>query len=354
MDQINAQYPSLPGLEQAFSSVGSLVPDMATRQFQQADQAQSLNQMFGQQQYNQNEQMNPLLVQGQAATNRHTNAGAGLLEAQTPGAAAESQMKQTAARVDSAIPFDQKLQTAVADLKAKASDSDMKILGNHGQTMAQVGAAALANGGHVPLEMQHMVTPEIAQYLARPGGAQEMVKMGQAFQSASADRAAEREKLKITGDNAARVAGIEAGSREKVEQMGITAGKYLKRWNMSLDSKIDLEGDPVKKYTMLVDAAKQATDPEQQAYYMSRAQQIQNVATAKLAAAQPKPGSVDINQVAGVATNPGLPIAPPNMAPAASAPTENILAKLPPGSKNNGDGTFTLPSGKVVRPKQGQ
>jgi hypothetical protein len=132
-------------------------------------------------------------------------------------------------------------------------------------------------------------------------------------------------ELKTKLDAEKAMVGMREGGANERNQANINAGKFREKATLSLEVKIDTEGDPVKKYTLLLDAAQQARqsgDNEKAENYMARAAYIKNIADAKIAA-DAKPGSVDISKTTKgkVATNPRKDIAPPSTPTPTATPT---------------------------------
>jgi len=144
-------------------------------------------------------------------------------------------------------------------------------------------------------------------------------------------------------------------SAEAIAKANIDAGRWNRpgRTILTLEQNIDKEGDPVKKYTMLVEAAQAAMnsgDTDHAERFAARATAIKGIAEQSMAA---KGGG------AAVVTQPvgGKPQLTPRSGAGTKLPTppgvkQDPMSILPQGTKDNGDGTYTLPSGKRVRPKQ--
>lgn len=114
-------------------------------------------------------------------------------------------------------------------------------------------------------------------------------------------------------DMKAQIAAATAQTTLDKEEMGIKAGKYNKpnRFGLSISQQLQNEADPVKKLTLIRSAKAQAGSDEALQAMMPLLEelerQVRPIAEAKLSAAQPKPGSVDITGV----TDGAVPTQPP-------------------------------------------
>lgn len=110
-----------------------------------------------------------------------------------------------------------------------------------------------------------------------------------------------------------------------------------------------------QKMAALLDNAKrlQEDNPDLAESYRARARDLEPIARQELAAGGAQQTSISptgglVTSTRGDSVGPLMP-----QSQAAPAAVKDPMKILPQGSKDNGDGTFTLPSGKVVRPKQG-
>lgn len=239
---------SQPDLSQMFGqgNLFSTLYGMNREDQANANQAQNLSQAQQDQNFqaqNQPAQLALLQAQGPEAQAR-----ANLMAAQTPGAAAQSQIQQNSANADSSIPANVRNNAALHAKLAAMSDDDIKMVEN--------------------TVVKNMADPD-PQVRA---GAQIIYDNLPAMKQM-------RTKLTMEGNNSARVAGIEQAGANTRETQEINAGKYAKNTSDYLFQKsmtgnyqqqaggwtvkaveAEQNGDLVnaKKYQDLADAAKQA------------------------------------------------------------------------------------------------
>lgn len=152
----------------------------------------------------------------------------------------------------------------------------------------------------------------------------------------------------------------------QLHQMDIDAGKF-NRNKAATDPNYLLDqtkGDPTKAATVMTLMASTEPDPDKRAYYAGLSNKFQEIANLHATAGR-SPG-ITIGADGGLATNntygsqtptsntaipvmPGLPGY--QQQPQNVAPSKPPAPGLPPGTKDNGDGTFTLPTGQRVRRK---
>jgi hypothetical protein len=266
-------------------------------------QASQLKNMFDQ-------QNDPLRLQHQGLINQQ-------LDAQIPGMSADSSMKVRKNSNEGILNQDV-LDQAKRDFISKATDAHLKELYDKGQEMAYSLDPRIRAQGEAILAMH----PDIVK-----------------------DRMKQQEETK----RQLATTSLQGKTAKEIAQMNIDAGKFAKgsKVTLTLDQAIDNAKSAKERYQKLVDAAMQAKQSgNDDAYdnYMVRAEAVRPQAEAEIQNLTPKAGTPDLGAL-GVTANPSVSIAP-------KADTKSLLSKLPTGSKDNGDGTFTLPSGKVVRPKQ--
>ena len=271
----------LPDLSQLLGGVGGYAmgqqKDMAFRNNQMNQDAALQDLLFQQ-------QNDPIKIR-QAGLNADTTA------AQLPGWEADSADKQRTMKVKQGIPIDVETKAKLTDMYTKMSDDEVKQLDN---TLAK-----------------NLQSPDPAVREA----ATQTLQLTKEFQAA-------RLHAKYAADRADALAKNNAASALALEKARIEAGKYKKTGKASsMELTITNAKTARERHQALIDAAtvaKQDGDDSLAESYLARAENIRPQAEAELAAAQPRPGAVNVGAATGLATNPGLPIAPP--AAAASAP----------------------------------
>lgn len=192
--QLGVQQPDLSGMF-GQDSLFSTLYGMNREDQANANSAQNLGQAQQTQAFDAQNQ--PLALQQSAANVAHTNALAGLTQAQTPGAAATSTMKANEASADSSIPPELRNHAALKKTLSAMSDDDLKQVEN---TVSM-----------------NMASPDPKVR----SGAQLIYDNLPAMRSM-------RTKLTMEGANSARVAGIETGGAMARDKLEIEAGKYAK------------------------------------------------------------------------------------------------------------------------------
>lgn len=116
-------------------------------------------------------------------------------------------------------------------------------------------------------------------------------------------------------EHAMEVARINAASRENIERMGITAGKYDRNRATAFEDWFNKLKSPFQKYGALVDEATKARQggaPELADAYMERARMLQNAAAAEIdALRRGQQGAVDLGSLTNLPTRTAPGIAPP-------------------------------------------
>jgi hypothetical protein len=267
---MEAQYPGQPMPQENFFS-----GYQRQAQFENAEQNNYINQLLAKQKYDQDQQKFPHDVADLQSQTSARLAG-------IPGIMDSNRIKNVEADVAEGSR-QQQVEAKRMKIATEISDDKLKQAENHiGQRIATL----------------PMGSPEHQQAV------KQWENLGKIREI----------KMKLDAEKA-MVAMREGGATER-NQANINAGKFDPKATLSLEVKIDTEGDPVKKYTLLLDAAQQARqsgDNEKAENYMARAAYIKNIADAKIAA-DAKPGSVDISKTTKgkVATNPRKDIAPPS------------------------------------------
>lgn len=282
--------PQYPDLSKMFGQRSVMPTVLGQQQLQQANDQHGMNMQLAQQLMQHNQVMNPLLQKHQEMETQNMGSIMQGRQAQTDRANYELEM-------DKAIPKEQKIKALMQKMAREMSDDELKVSMN-----ALERAAVFGNDD----EKKKAITA--MQYM------KEMMKA----------RVAAEER----GDTARDVANIHALSNERVEKMRIDAGKYDKQWKTDILTKIEMEGDPTKKLSLLLDAAKMAQQRGDKTSYedlMTRAEFQSNLVKAKLRQNR-DPNKINIEGVTDgeVTRNPESPVMPndaPKPAPAASAPS---------------------------------
>lgn len=152
--------------------------------------------------------------------------------------------------------------------------------------------------------------------------------------------------------SAQKVANIHADTSryvaDKSAEARLGAAKARAPGTSSFEDVLGKAKEPRQKYSLLVDMAArvEADNPELAASYRARAMEQKAAAEAQLAAGGRPNAVIDptTGQLVYQTNAEGVKLPAPGGKP-------NLLSKLPPGSKDNGDGTFTLPDGRRVKPK---
>jgi hypothetical protein len=295
--QLGTQYPQ--DLNGIFGQFSMIPAQAALSQFQQATANNSQNMQQAQEDLRHSQVFNPLHEQGQDLSNQTTLA-------QLPGVQAQSQLLQNKASIDnSTLP--QQLEAAKAKIATETDDNKVKLIENHGQKLSYFGAVALANGGSIPLNLQAQMPDEVRQLLATRG-AQATKAVGDAMLAGAAARQTQRERENMITSRDLGVAGIHAGSQERINTANIEAGKFRNHSDAYQEFKAETSKDlnaqaaveDVKKERALQRAAgftqgspewKQAMEEAQvrsQRADALRAQETANKAAAANTANQPK------------------------------------------------------------------
>lgn len=76
--------------------------------------------------------------------------------------------------------YDQQKSNAVKKATVESKELSAKDIATYGQGLMQLGAAAKANGGSLPLSMMQSVDPEILKILQQPNGHEQIYNLGKA------------------------------------------------------------------------------------------------------------------------------------------------------------------------------
>lgn len=316
-----------PDLSQMFGqdSLYSTLYGLQRQDQANANNAQNLGQAQQDQQFQADQ--HPLdmgLLQSQIG---HTDALTGLTNAQIPGMQADSNTKVRNDADEAAVPQDQRRQALISKIAAGTTEDDLK------KHVAQATMDLTATN------------PDGTPDVGRRRDAQLVISSAPALQ-------AELAKVKAMGDNAARVAGIEAGSREKVEQMQEDAGKYNKYkldfMMKTAQAKANFQQQASIAQAQADDAQSQvdkATDPDEKAYLQDKVSQflkqkqeaVFNDYRAKQAAGMgANAGKLDVGAAAGmpnVVNVNSLPVPPVNPTPQPTPQAAPIKSGPTPGTK---------------------
>ncbi len=266
--------PQFPDLSKMFGPRSVMPTMMGQDQWQQAMQMNRQNMDLGKQLYNQNEAMNPLLQKQQGLQNDQ-------MAAQLPGIQADSRTKGVTADIAAATK-EMQIKAKLQEMAEKMDESQLK--------QSEIAIQKAITDGTVKPENGEMLMNRLYEI--------RKLKMG-------------LEERRLTSESVAKI--NQTGQTQR-EGMKIGAGAYDKQWKMGVVSKIEMEGDPVKKLSLLLDAAKVAEQRGDQRSFedlMERAEFQQNLVKAKFNA-QPKPGGVDVKALTEgqVPTNPPTEVLP--------------------------------------------
>lgn len=276
------QYPDLGILFQNMPAVASW--QVGTQQNQADQNNRSLQDAFSADQA-QKALERPFDLQQKQATIRSTNAGADYNNALARNTNAGASLKEG---------------TLGSDIKAGNAVNQTKLTAEHVKQMEDMGDLYRLAGARAATEVSpwdkarvikevlgdHVTqSPEFDKFLMQPNIHQKLTDAGNNIYEAT--RAAKAERMKE--EAAQKRTETMANANMSIADANIKAG----RWNrtgkaaVTTDQAIDKEGDPVKKYTLLVAAAKESEqdgDLEASQHYLGRAMSIKAIAEAKLAA----------------------------------------------------------------------
>lgn len=279
MPQVATQAPA--NLMEMFGSGDPLMGDIAMGQVNQNRSINNLNSQQALQDMFIQQQKLPYELGRMSLENQG-------LEAQLPGHRADSSLREDKASISRNTLAKQQDQ-AIADIAAKISTDHL---------------AEAENG------VKQMLTSPDPRVRA----------MGnQLFTQLSSVK---QKKMELDAEYARALAVAKEQSRGhlEVEQAGIAANKYGKAHMVSLQQKIQNEGDPVKRDALLrgaIASAQQEGDQQAEIYYTKLLQaNIESYNNARAAQTAAAKGKLDIGEVAGM---PGY--VPPTATVPASAPT---------------------------------
>jgi hypothetical protein len=317
--QLGVQYPNLQQMFGQDSLYGTLY-GMDQFKAAQANDVQNLSQ--AQQDQSFQAQRQPLDLASLTANTEHTQALANQANAQTPGMAADSNMKIRKDQTDASIPMDTRRKAAISQLASQMSDDDVKIAEDHIKA--------------------NMVSPD-------PNVRAEAAALFPHLQAV----AAEQLKLKTQGDNDARVANIHASASRDVAQTA--ADTQLKVANIKKEATLGSAKTAEAKGIYLEQKAQEAyadNDKEAGDAYMERANKMKQQAYEQKRAAAGENAStkVDITAATGMPTNP-TPVVQPYARPGTSAPqTANPAVPAPNSIVDHGGVKYRYKGGKPSDP----
>ena len=375
-----AQYPGQSLLDVFNQGQWSLLPNIMAQQNTAQQQAQA-NLAGTQLEQDQSREKFPLeLEQTKALT---ADAAGRARNSNAIAAAHEDELK-----ILQSVPTDQRVAAKLSSILRSKSDDQIAMLGNEMEAGRGYAAAALANGGKMPLPLLQKAQvehPGLVPYLTQPGGIQRLAQTVNSYYAMAPARQQAEAVQKLHNQGAATSADITAKAMLKGKQMEIDAGKF-DHWKNSVMEQQLLTKNPAeywnKKKLEAAQVFNNAPDEEtkvlaRQAY--TQAMQAENVArqqqglsgtSAAGVAAAKSPDMSTLGNGGGlqgvnapqapVALDPlglggGTPQPEPiqNPIPGNNQPPAAALAKLQenvPTTFGNGQ-TWTLQNGKPVRLK---
>lgn len=156
-------------------------------------------------------------------------------------------------------------------------------------------------------------------------------------------------------DNAAAMqrAQMAAGNAMALEQLRISAGKYNKKDIMTNPSEAILKYGPEKLAAMALYEASTTDNPQEKALWQRIGQESAQLGGYFRASGATGAQTLDPSSPTGLGHRDPYGMQPPpvfNQPPAqAATQSGDIPPGLPPGTVNNGNGTYTMPNGTVVR-----
>lgn len=218
-------------------------PGMDAFNLDQQKQQATLQQLKGQEQRAQ--AMHPFEIDSKKAYTRQANAQAGTMEDRL--------------KVLEGIPLPDRIAVGVAENKSKLTGAALQQADSEMEQLATLAAAALQNGGSLPLGM-NVQNPEHAKYFGSPKGAALAAQISKAYfmakpkelYAASNDErnlARAREIAKMTNERMAAIAGAKATPQGGIPPK-MSAEQAMAYYN-GLASK---EPDPQKKAELQAEA----------------------------------------------------------------------------------------------------
>lgn len=206
----SVNYPGQNLLDVMNQGQWSLLNPMMQQQDTASQQA-SQNLAATRQATTQQAEMHPLLMQETQARTNQYGAASRLSAAQAAGL-------EDSLKVLQSIPMDQRVATAVKEHAAKASAADLQMMGDRFKTLAPYAAAAAANKGVLPLEMQQELqtkNPALLPYLANPQAVAKTSNAVQAFLTSTPEYVKDTAVAKIHNQGTKQVAEITSAASER-------------------------------------------------------------------------------------------------------------------------------------------
>lgn len=278
------------------------------------------------------------------------------------------------------LQYQREAATMDSDIAAANAGNMNKVMGANADRYNQFGQFASQLGDQIsqlPLEQRQQALGQIGQMIPGMGDQaifQQLMSMdpallpdalktlggkiamgtnefqqGSAMQSQKDDAAMERTQA----DNAAAMsrAQLSAGNAMAIEQLRISAGKYNKKDIMTNPSEAILKYGPEKLAAMALYEASTTDNPKEKELWNRIGQESAQLGGYFRASGATGAQTLDPNSPTGLGHRDPYGMQPPP-AFGGGAPQGGggaLPAGLPQGTVDNGNGTFTLPDGRVVR-----
>lgn len=297
-----------------------------------------LSNIYNQGMLTEQQQKNDFTVADNPIKLRQGAANAAQTEAQTPGIVANSGMLQDKAQISRGT-LQAQMDAELGKYKGQLTQQHFDALDKAGQMYGQVGAVL----GSVPIPARQAMARKLLgdQYQDEfdsipPEKLQDqMALMGEWATNASRKGQLQDEALDQKGENTARAAQIAADAKiaaaEKAAQARIEAAKLNSQRKPA---------ESMSQYEARIRAAANAGDDPHAEAALAK---LEGDKVKRAIAAAQIPDALKrelLNMPSDATPSPGIP---GNQSP---------LSKLPPGTKDNMNGTYTLPDGRIVRVKK--
>jgi hypothetical protein len=213
------------------------------------------------------------------------------------------------------IPLDQRIATGVAENKKKLSDIDRQRLDGEMSDLSKLAAAAVQNGGTLPLGM-NVSNPEHAKLFGSPQGAALAAQIAKAYWMS-------------TPEELGKAANDERDSKRAIELAKIMAQSRVASAGMRGSTGNKSPADPKTFDAAIVQRMRMLATEKDDTTRQQLMDEIQYFETAKLRAIQAKGEAAQTGKPAlgelGIATNPAASTAPtpiPGAQGAQPAPTQ--------------------------------
>ena len=255
------------------------------------------------------------------------NAHTGYINAQTPGAVAQSSLFADKAKL-SKDTYTKQLEDAISQHEGSMTAQKLKNLQTAGQSYGQVGALL----GTVPPLARHAMAKQMLGDMYHPE-----------FDKLNPNDLADT--LTTMGDWMGK-----AGNKYQMQEAGLTTKGQTAREVADITGQYRLESAKAR-------AAAQRQPAETESQWLAR---IRTEARNDNPHARAELADYNAQQIAKAAASAGVQDSrirdilgmPPGTTVPTGATPKNPLSQLPQGTKDNGNGTYTLPDGRIVRPKQ--